>query len=374
MVNRPPAEIGMSLNAVDTPALLIDLDVFERNLHRLSQTVAQLPVKLRPHAKTHKCPIIALRQISAGAVGVCCQKVSEAEALVYGGVTNVLVSNEIVGEPKIARLVALAKQACVAVCADDADNVKQLNDAASAFGVQLPVLVEVNVGADRCGVEPGEPVLVLARQIAGSPGLRFAGLQAYHGSAQHIREHAKRKEAIGIAVEKVGATVQLLKRHGLTCDLVSGAGTGTYAFEAASGVYNELQAGSYIFMDADYSRNLRPDGKPGGDFEHSLFVLATIMSHPAKERAVLDAGLKALSVDSGMPIVADMPDVEYVRAADEHGKLILHNPQHTLEIGQKIRLIPGHCDPTVNLYDWFVGYRQNRVEAIWPIAARGAGF
>lgn len=374
MVSRPPAEIGMSLDAVDTPALLIDLDAFERNLRRLSREVAQLPVKLRPHAKTHKCPVIALRQISAGAVGVCCQKVSEAEVLVYGGINNVLVSNEIVGAPKIARLVALAKQAWVAVCADDAGNVKQLSDAASTFGVRLPVLVEVNVGADRCGVEPGEPVLDLARQIAGSPGLRFAGLQAYHGPAQHIREHTKRKEAIDAALEKVGMTVQLLKRHGLTCELVSGAGTGTYAFEAASGIYNELQAGSYIFMDADYGRNLRPDGTQGGEFEHSLFVLATIMSHPVKERAVLDAGLKALSMDSGMPTVADMPDVEYIRAADEHGKLTIHDPQRTLEIGQKIRLIAGHCDPTVNLYDWFVGYRQNRVEAIWPIAARGAGF
>lgn len=372
MSTRPPAEIGMPLDAVDTPALLIDLDAFERNIARLAQAVAGTTVRPRPHAKTHKCAVIALRQMAAGAVGVCCQKVSEAEALVYGGVGNVLVSNEIVGAPKIARLVALAKQAQVAVCADHPGNVAALNQAAVAFGVRLPVLVEVNVGADRCGVEPGEPVLTLAKQIAGSPGLRFAGLQAYHGAAQHIREHAKRREAIDAAVEKVRRSVELLKRNGLSCDLVSGAGTGTYAFEAASGVFNELQAGSYIFLDADYAKNLTSAGEPGSEFEHSLFVLATVMSHPTKDRAVVDAGLKALSVDSGFPWVVGMPDVEYIRAADEHGKLTLHDANRALEVGSKVRLIPGHCDPTVNLYDWYVGYRNNRVEALWPITARGA--
>jgi D-serine deaminase-like pyridoxal phosphate-dependent protein len=372
MSTRPPAEIGMPLNAVDTPALLIDLDAFERNIARLAQAVAGTGVRLRPHAKTHKSPVIALRQMAAGAVGVCCQKVSEAEALVYGGVGNVLVTNEIVGPPKIARLVALAKQAQVAVCADHPANVDALSQAAVAFGVRLSVLVEVNVGADRCGVEPGEPVLTLAKRIAGSAGLRFGGLQAYHGAAQHIREHAKRKEAIDSAVEKVRRTVELLKHNGLTCELVSGAGTGTYAFEAASGIFNELQAGSYIFLDADYAKNLTPAGTPGSDFEHSLFVYATVMSHPTKDRAVLDAGLKALSVDSGLPRVADMPDVEYIRAADEHGKLTLHDVNRSLEIGSKVRLIPGHCDPTVNLYDWYVGYRSDRVEVLWPITARGA--
>lgn len=372
MTTRPPADIGMPLDAVDTPALLIDLDAFERNIARLATAVAGTPVRLRPHAKTHKCPVIALRQMASGAVGVCCQKVSEAEALVYGGVPNVLVTNEIVGAPKIARLVTLAKQAQVAVCADHPGNVAALSQAAVAFGVRLPVLVEVNVGADRCGVEPGEPTLALATQIAASPGLRFAGLQAYHGAAQHIREFAKRKEAIDLAVEKTRRSVELLKQHGLGCELVSGAGTGTYQFEAGSAVFNELQAGSYIFMDADYAKNLTPAGTQGSDFEHSLFVYATVMSHPTTDRAVVDAGLKALSVDSGMPWVAGMPDVEYIRAADEHGKLTLRDPNRALEVGDKVRLIPGHCDPTVNLYDWYVGYRGKRVETLWPIAARGA--
>lgn len=372
MTTRPPAEVGMPLEAVDTPALLLDLDAFEKNLTRLAAAAAGAGVRLRPHAKSHKCPVIALRQMASGAVGVCCQKVSEAEAMVYGGVSDVLVSNQIVGPPKIARLLSLAAQARVAVCADDAGNVAALDDAATAFGVRLPVLVEVNVGADRCGVEPAEPALALARQIAGSRGLRFAGLQAYHGGAQHIRDYARRKEAIEAAAEKTRRTVELLRRHGLACELVSGAGTGTYPFEAASGVWNELQAGSYIFMDADYLKNLRQDGTPGSEFTPSLFVYATVMSRPAKDRAVLDAGLKALSVDSGMPSVAGMQDVEYLRASDEHGKLTLHDPGRALPLGSKVRLIPGHCDPTVNMYDWYVCCRNDRVEALWPITARGA--
>ncbi len=372
MTQIPPAQIGMPLDAVDTPALLVDLDAFDRNVARLAQAVTGTTVRARPHAKSHKCPVIALRQMAAGAVGVCCQKVGEAEAMVHGGVSNVLVSNQIVGASKIRRVAALAKEAWVAVCADHPDNVADLNEAALAFGVRLPVLVEINVGMDRCGVEPGEPALALARTIAASPGLRFSGLQAYQGSAQHVREFAKRKAAVDTGIEKTRQTVELLAQHGLTCELVSGAGTGTYRFEAASGVYNELQAGSYVFMDADYAKNLAPDGSVWSEFEHSLFVWTTVMSRPTQERAVVDAGLKALSVDAGLPWVVGEPGVEYIRASDEHGKLAVRGPNRALELGTKLRLIPGHCDPTVNLYDWFVGYRGDRVEALWPITARGA--
>ena len=372
MMNRPPAEIGIALEAVDTPALLIDLDAFDENLRRLAAAVADSQVRLRPHAKTHKCPVIALRQIAHGAVGVCCQKVSEAEAMVYGGVGDVLVSNEVVGAPKLRRLAALARQARVAVCADDPGNIAALSEVAVAYGVRLPVLVEIKVGADRCGVEPGEPALGLAQQVAGSAGLSFAGLQAYQGAAQHIREFAKRRAAIEAAVEKTRQTADLLRRYGLPCDVVTGAGTGTYRFEAASGIFTELQAGSYIFMDADYARNLAEDGGPDQDFEHSLFVYTTVMSRPTRERAIVDAGLKALSVDSGLPRVHAIEGVDYVRASDEHGKLALGEGGQALRVGDKIRLLPGHCDPTVNLYDWYVGVRHGRVEALWPITARGA--
>lgn len=367
----PPARPGQTLAEVDTPALLLDLDAFERNLDRMDATLAGTRVRVRPHAKSHKCPEIALRQMAHGAVGVCCQKVSEAEAMVEGGVMNVMVSNEVVGASKLARLAALARRARVSVCVDDAQNVADLDAAARAAGVKLDVLVEVNVGADRCGVEPGAPVVALARAIVASKNLRFAGLHAYQGAAQHVRRPADRQAAIDKAVAAVRTTLDHLAAAGLKADVVTGAGTGTYLLEAGSGVYNEIQPGSYVFMDADYNRNLDEAGQPVKIFEQSLFVWTTVMSHPVPERAVVDAGLKALSVDSGMPLVADLPGVEFQKASDEHGVLALPAGT-TLKVGDKLRLIPGHCDPTVNLYDWIVGVRNGKVECVWPITARGA--
>jgi D-serine deaminase-like pyridoxal phosphate-dependent protein len=362
----------MAVEEVDTPALLLELDPFERNLKRMADAVAGSKVRLRPHAKTHKCPAIALRQMALGAVGVCCQKVSEAEAMVLGGVGDVYVSNQVVGKPKWERLAALARQARVAACVDDPMQVTGLSGAAQALGAELAVFVEIDVGANRCGVAPGEPAVRLARLVQDAPGLHFAGLQAYHGSAQHKRTHAERQEAIQSASAKVRETTEALIAAGLPCEVVSGAGTGTYRFELTSGTFNELQTGSYVFMDADYARNLDDAGQPVHEFEHSLFVLATVMSRPTPERVILDAGLKALSVDSGMPVVDGMPDVVYARASDEHGRLELSDPKRPLALGDKLRLIPGHCDPTVNMYDWYVGVRNGRVEALWPITARGA--
>ncbi len=367
----PPARPGQPLSEVDTPALLLDLDAFERNLDRMDQTLADFKVRVRPHAKSHKCPEIALRQMAHGAVGVCCQKVSEAEAMVAGGVMNVMVSNEVVGVAKVARLAALAKRARVSVCVDNARNVGDLDTAARNAGVKLDVLIEVNVGANRCGVEAGQPVLDLAMRITAAKNLRFAGLHAYQGAAQHVRTPADRKAAITKAVQQVRTSIEMLHEAGLRPDIITGAGTGTYPLEAGSGIYNEIQPGSYVFMDADYNRNLDDDGKPIKVFEQSLYVWATVMSHAAPERAVVDAGLKALSVDSGMPLVADLPGVEFLKASDEHG--VLRLPQGTaIDVGDKIRLIPGHCDPTVNLYDWIVGVRGGKVECVWPITARGA--
>jgi D-serine deaminase-like pyridoxal phosphate-dependent protein len=366
----PPATIGMALADVDTPALILDLDAFESNLRRLVDSLAGRSVMVRPHAKSHKCPQIALRQIALGAVGVCCQKVSEAEALIEGGVGDVLIANEVVGAAKVRRLAALSKQARIAVCADNAENVKALDAAAREFDTTLDVLVEINVGANRCGVEPGEPAVQLARQIASSKNLRFAGLQAYHGSAQHLRKVDERRAAIESAVGKVKRTRELLEAAGLACPKATGAGTGTYVFEAASAAYDEIQPGSYIFMDADYAKNdWTESGTPR--FDHSLFVWTTVMSRTSSERAIVDAGLKASSVDSGMPRLVDGGPAEYVRASDEHG-LIMLNGAPGFQVGEKVKLIPGHCDPTVNLYDHFVCVRKGRVEAIWPITARGA--
>ena len=370
-MTHPPAEIGMPLADVDTPALVIDLDAFERNLRAMADNVAAAGVRLRPHAKTHKCAVIARRQMALGAVGVCCQKVSEAQALVQAGVPDVLVSNQVVGRRKIARLVALAHEAKVGVCVDDAANAAEIGEAASAAGVSIDVLVEIDVGAGRCGVAPGEEALALARTVVATGGLRFAGLQAYHGSAQHIRDFAERGRAIESAASLARATVELLAGEGIECEIVAGAGTGTWQFEVASGVYNELQAGSYIFMDADYADNLDESGRPFAAFEHSLFVHATVMSHPARERVVLDAGLKAVATDQGLPRMADFDSAVVLKVSDEHAAVDLTGSNARAALGDKVRLIPGHCDPTANLYDWYVCVRGDRVEALWPIVARG---
>jgi 3-hydroxy-D-aspartate aldolase len=234
----------------------------------------------------------------------------------------------------------------------------------------LEVLVEVDVGAHRCGVTPGAPAAALAKTIAACRHLRFAGLQAYQGTAQHLRAVAERREAITRAVDDVRLTQNLLREAGIACDYVTGAGTGSYMFEAASRVYTELQAGSYVFMDADYARNeWTESGIP--QFEHSLFVWTTVMSATQTGRAVVDAGLKASSVDSGMPRVAEHADVAYLKASDEHG-VLQFNGATRFGLGDKLKLIPGHCDPTVNLYDWYVCVRNGYVEALWPITARGA--
>ena len=378
-MQSPPAKPGMPLAEVDTPALLIDLDAFERNLVRMAAATKKAGVRLRAHAKTHKSPIIALKQMAHGAVGVCCQKVSEAEAMVLGGVGNVLVSNQVVGANKLERLALLARQAKVGVCVDNAENVGQIADAAAKHGVRLDVLVEIDVGGNRCGVVPGEAAVALAKEIARRPSLRFAGLQAYHGSAQHVRAWSERKAKIDDAIAMTRKTVEMLAAAGLTCETVGGAGTGTFEMEAASGVYNELQAGSYIFLDADYARNLKADGGRFDTFEHALFVLATVMSTPVEGRAVVDAGHKAASIDSGMPEPFGLGGVTYSRPSDEHGVLATQGANRPLKLGDKVRLVPGHCDPTVNLHDWYVAIRgmdgaNPHVEAVWPVAARGAWF
>lgn len=369
-----PATVGMSLSEVDTPALIVELDALERNIRGMQDRIRGTKLSLRPHSKTHKSTAIAHMQIAAGAVGVCCQKVSEAEIMVEGGVRDVLISNEVVGETKIKRVAALAKRATLSACVDDLAGVTDLARAAAMFGSTVRVLVELNVGANRCGVERPEEVVGLAKAIAGHRGLRFAGIQAYQGAAQHLRGYEDRRKAIDSAARKVAEAVGGLREAGLGCEAVTGAGTGTFEFEIASGIYTELQVGSYVFMDVDYGLNLDREGKPVSAFENALFILATVMSSPVAERAIVDAGLKALSVDSGMPRVVGSESATYIRAADEHGRIEISGNKPPFAIGDKIRLIPGHCDPTVNLHDWFVGVRNGRVESVWPVSARGAVF
>jgi 3-hydroxy-D-aspartate aldolase len=364
-VTRPPAEVGQRLDEVDTPALILELDAFEANLATLDRSLKGRRVRVRPHAKTHKCPEIAKRQIARGAVGVCCQKVSEAEAMVDGGVADVLVSNEVVGATKIARLAALARRAKVGVCVDDAANLAAI----AASGAKLDVYIELEVGMRRCGIEPGERAVALAREITKAKNLRFAGLQAYHGRAQHMRTMEERQAAIEGAAQHVAEMKRLLAKAGIDCPIVTGAGSGTYMLEVEAG-WDEIQVGSYVFMDVDYAKN--EQAAPLPRFEHALFVLATVMSRAAPDRAIVDAGLKASSVDSGLPTVWQRPGYTYAGISDEHGRIELAGHAKAPALGEKVQLVPGHCDPTVNLYDWYVCVRGGRVEALWPITARGA--
>lgn len=366
---RPPARIGQRLEEVDTPALVLDLDAFERNLKTLAD-LARGRVRVRAHAKTSKSAEVAKRQMALGAVGVCCQKVAEAEAMVDGGIADVLVSNEVVGATKLERLAGLARRAKLGVCVDDAGNVKDLEAAARAAGVKLDVYVELEVGMGRCGVAPGEPALALARAVAGCASLRFAGLQAYNGRAQHVRSNADRRALIDKAAAAVRATRALLEHNGIPCPIVTGAGSGTFMFEVESGAWDEIQPGSYAFMDADYAKN--EWAAPLPRFEHALFVLATVMSRAQPGRAIVDAGLKASSVDSGMPAVWQRPGLAYTLASDEHGFIDIASGAAAPALGERLLLVPGHCDPTINLYDWYVCVRGGVVEALWPIAARGA--
>ena len=373
----PPAEIGAPFFDIDTPALVIDLDAMERNMALLAARVKALGVRLRPHAKTHKSAIIAAKQVALGAVGICCQKVAEAEALAAGGVLDILVSNEVVVGRKLARLAALARQIKIGVCVDHLDQVALLNEAARQAGSRIDVLIEVDVGGRRCGIAPGPLAVTFAAEIARCANLRFGGLQAYHGRAQHLRTPAERQTAIGAAQRGVADTVAHLKAAGFACDTIGGAGTGTFLLEGGSGVWNELQAGSYIFMDADYARNVSDEGGNAPRFEHALFVLATVMSATSTEQVVVDAGHKALSNDSGFPDVWQRPGLAYQRPSDEHGIITVAAGAQPPAWGNKLLLVPGHCDPTVNLHDWYVGVRDfgtphARVETLWPVDARGA--
>ncbi len=371
MLQVPPATPGMREDEIDTPALVIDLDAFESNLDTMAAKLAPTGVKLRAHAKTHKSPLIARLQMARGAVGSCVQKVTEAEVLTWGGIPDILVSNEVVGAPKLARLCALARIAKVAVCADDAGQVAAIETAAADAAIRMTVLVEIDVGAGRCGVQPGPDAVALATRIAASRHLIFGGLQAYHGSAQHKRTPAERRTLVGGAVDAARRTVEQLRQQGLECAIVGGAGTGTFEIESNSGVYTEMQAGSYVFMDADYARNLDEAGAPVSTFRHALFVLSSVMSQSQPGVAVLDAGHKAVAVDSGLPAVWQRPDIRYTGASDEHGKLQYGSETAAPAIGEKLRLVPGHCDPTVDKFDWYVGVRDQRVECLWPVAARG---
>ena len=371
-----PAMVGMDEADIQTPCLVLDLDALERNVIKMGQFAKDKNMRHRVHGKMHKSVDVALLQEKlGGSCGVCCQKVSEAEAFVRGGIKDVLVSNQVRDLAKIDRLARLPKLGARAICCvDDLANITDLSAAAVKHGTQIECLVEIDCGAGRCGVQSTEDVVAIATAIDAAEGLKFAGLQAYQGAMQHLDDYQERKAKIEVAVAMVADAVAALKSVGLECDIVGGGGTGSYYFEGESGVYNELQCGSYAFMDADYGRILDRDGKriDQGEWQNALFLLTSVMSHAKADKAICDAGLKAQSVDSGLPVIFGRTDVEYIKCSDEHG--VIADPDGVLKVGDKLKLVPGHCDPTCNVHDWYVGVRNGKVEALWPITARGKAF
>lgn len=366
--------LGHPAAAIDTPALVIDLDAMERNLDLMAAFAAQQGMKLRPHAKMHKSATLAKLQMARGAVGVCVQKTSEAEALVALGVNNIYISNEVVSPFKLKRVIAVARElealgGELAIAVDSLEGVRQLAEAARGQHISLRVFIEIDVGQGRCGVAPGTAAVALAKEIGRHIELQFGGLQAYHGRAQHLRLLAERQQAIAQVVKDVQVTKAALEAAGHTVPLVTGAGSGTFSLEAGSGVYGELQAGSYLFMDRDYAGNEQDPAQP--KFEHALFVKSQVISVSA-DHVVIDAGHKSHAIDSGLPAVHGMA-LEYANGGDEHG--ILRGAMLPA-LGDTVWLIPGHCDPTVNLHDHLLGVRgglaDGKVEQIIRVDARGA--
>ncbi|TMH12474.1 MAG: DSD1 family PLP-dependent enzyme [Betaproteobacteria bacterium] len=363
------AQIGDGVDAIDTPALVIDLDAMERNLARMAEFARTHGIRLRPHAKMHKSAAIARLQIGAGAVGVCVQKTSEAEALADGGIADIFISNEVIAPAKLERVAELAKRIRLAIAVDSSLGIERLAAALKLAGSMVEVFVEIDVGQGRCGVAP-TAAGALAQQVV-SHGLRFAGVQAYHGRAQHLRTVAEREAAVRHAVSLARSAQAAISGAGIVCPLVTGAGTGSFAIEAAAGVLGELQAGSYLFMDRDYADNEPTPHAPA--FEQALFVKSQVMSR-GHSHAVVDAGHKAHAIDSGLPRVWGL-DSEYANGGDEHGILRAHR-EALPALGDTVWLVPGHCDPTVNLHDHYVAVRgglaHGSVEAVWTIDARGA--
>jgi len=361
-LSQPSSVIGARIEDLDTPSLLLDLDAVERNLDAMARLFAESPVRIRPHTKTHKVPNLALMQLARGAIGVCCAKLGEAEVMAAGGVSELLVTTEIVGPAKIRRLLGIAQQTGVITVVDDASAAEQVSNAASAAGLRLRCLVDVNVGQNRTGVEPGEPALDLASRVARMPGLELVGLQGYEGHLQHIVDAEERRQANARAMSLLSGTADLLLGSGLRVDVVSTAGTGTGLFAAQWPRVTEIQPGSYVVMDSDYGR---VQGLP---FENALTLLTSVVSK-RKNDAIVDAGIKALSTDAG-PAKPLGLDATYLPQGDEHGKLSFGNG-NPLALGDKVELIPSHCDTTINLHDAYYVTRDRRVVAVWPIAARG---
>lgn len=367
------AFIGLPIAEIPTPALMIDLDVFEKNLATMRDACQGSGCLLRPHAKAHKSPIIARKQLEYGAIGQCAAKLGEAEVLVGAGIRDVLITAPVVGWRKIERLLALhAVTPQIKVVVDSAINLKEISAAAAARGMRIKVLVEVNVGQNRTGVDTAEEAVDLAKLIASERGLEFAGLQGYGGNNQHIVSFDNRRTIELMSVGRVVAARRAIEHAGLRVDILTTGGTGTYNIDTEVPEVTEIQPGSYIFMDAQYSGIGGANSERFDDFGTALSVYATVISRPSKGRAITDAGNKALSTDAGPPLLKGLAGARYLPGGgDEHGVLAIEGADVALGVGDKVEFIPSHCDTTVNLFNVFYAVRSGIVEAIWPIEGRG---
>jgi D-serine deaminase-like pyridoxal phosphate-dependent protein len=363
----------MTIHELCTPALILDIEAFESNLTKMASYVRRAGVNLRPHAKSHKCPAIARRQIEAGAVGLSVATLREAEVMAEAGIPGLLITSELVGAPKIERLMRLLERhPDIMVVVDNAENVRQLEEAAAAHKLQLKVMLDVDVGTHRTGAAPGKPALELAQVIAGTQHLKLQGLHGYAGHAAHTAPFENRKVVSEEAMAKAVETQHLLKKSGLQAELISGGSTGTYNIDSQIQGMSELQAGSYVFMDLEYRGIGGRNSETYNDFTCALTVLATVISRPHPDLAVVDAGLKAFSTDTRIvPECKTVGGLTYTWGGDEHGKLNLTGAHREVRLGDRLEFIIPHCDPSVNLYDSLFVVRGQKVEAIWPIAARG---
>ena len=374
-------QAGQPVRELPTPCLVLDLDAMNRNVQRMAEFCRRHGVRLRPHAKTHKSADIGRVQMQAGAAGICVQKTSEAEALIDRGASHVLISNEVIAPMKLMRVANLAQRVAgrggqLGIVVDSLHGIAALASAMQLVSTHIDVYVEINVGQNRCGVAPGAAAVPLVQAIAQHTSMRFAGLQAYNGKLQHLRSMAERRAAVAQVASDIQATRDALADAGFEVPLVTGGGTGAFGLEAACGQYGEIQAGSYLFLDAEYAENERDPSQP--EFEHSLFVLTQVMSVHA-DHAVCDAGHKSHAIDAGLPTVLRLdgqPALRFANGGDEHGILRSADGSGALpQIGDLVWLIPGHCDPTVNLHNHLQGVRgglqDGVVEHVIRVDARG---
>ncbi|WP_238123192.1 MULTISPECIES: DSD1 family PLP-dependent enzyme [unclassified Xanthobacter] len=355
--------IGAPLDAIDTPALLVDLDIMERNLQSIVGVCRAAGVNWRPHCKVHKSPDMARLEMAAGAIGITCAKVSEAEMLVDAGISDILIANQVVGPIKIARLMRLQARADVAVAVDGPDNVAALAAAAVKAGVVLRVFIEVDTGTARAGVLPGAPVLDLARVITTYPSLRLTGVMTWEGHTTRIADPEEKRHAITAAVGSLVASADLCRAQGIPVDIVSCGGTGTYATSAFVPGVTEIQAGGILFGDVHYHDLYHVP------LEYALTVLATVTSRPTPTRIITDAGKKAMSTDAGTPVPLDVPQVAQVGFSAEHGKIELAAPSATPRVGDRLRYVVGYADTTVHLHSEIYAIRDGRIAHVWPIPA-----